>query len=110
MSNHYELITNLIQPIHQSIHSLRRCNFIHLRVWKIIQVLNNRFGWILIALMLAALMDISYMSYWIWAYIHRACHGHIQIHLLIRKYLYIFRCTYLRLRSIDELIIKQINK
>lgn len=89
-NNHYELMSKSNQPIHQSIHLLRRCKSIHLRVWKIIQVLNIRFGWILIALMLAALMDISYSSYWIWTQIHRAYHEHTQIHLLIRKYFHFF--------------------
>lgn len=66
--------------------SLAHCKRAHFRVWKIIQILNVRFGWILIALMLATLLDISYSCYWIWVFLHSATLECVELHRLIRKY------------------------
>lgn len=86
MNNQCEFTIKSIQPkAIELLHTLCHCKFIHFRVWKIIQVLNIRFGWILIALMLATLLDVSFSSYWIWAFVHQACHEHIEIHRFMRK-------------------------
>lgn len=66
--------------------TLRNCKYAHFRIWKIFRILNIRFGWILIALMLATLLDISYSSYWIWVFIYKSGHEYIKIHRLMRKY------------------------
>lgn len=66
--------------------TVRHLKCIHFRVWKIVQVLNIRFGWILIALMLVTLLDISYSTYWMWVFIHRACYQGAEIVRLMRKY------------------------
>lgn len=69
---------------------LRNCKCAHFRIWKISQILNVRFGWILIALMLATLLDISYSTYWIWIFTHKSFHEHIPIHRFMRKYSFFF--------------------
>lgn len=79
IKNTHSRTVELLQTLHH-------CKCIHFRVWKMIQVLNIRFGWILIAVMLAILLDISYSSYWIWVFIHRASHEHIRISRFMRKY------------------------
>lgn len=67
--------------------TLRHCKHIHFRVWEIFQILNMRFGWMLIALMLALLLDISYSSYWMWVYVHKSTTEHITPQRIMRKYL-----------------------
>lgn len=91
-SNQHEYLIKMTQPktckVLQTLHHLKS---IHFRVWKTVQVLNIRFGWILIALMLATILDISYSSYWMWVFIHNTCDEHIN--LFMRKYsiFFVFR-------------------
>lgn len=85
MENQQELMLKLVQPESvELLQKLRHLKSVHFRIWKIIQILSTRFGWILIALMLATLLDITYSSYWIWMYIHNTCAEHIS--LFMRKY------------------------
>lgn len=65
--------------------TLRHCKHIHYRIWRVFRIVNVRFGWILIALLLAALLDISYASYWAWVYIHKSTQEHITLHRIMRK-------------------------
>lgn len=85
MKNQPDVILKLAQPkTVELLQKLRHLKSVHFRMWKIIQILSARFGWILIALMLANLLDITYSSYWIWMYIHNTCAEHIN--LFMRKY------------------------
>lgn len=80
---------NTVQPkTIELLLTLRNCKCAHFRIWTIFRILNIRFGWILIALMLATLLDISYSSYWIWIFIHKSRYEHIKIHRLMRKYFF----------------------
>lgn len=87
MTNQNEFMVKTTQPkTIESLQILCHLKCIHLRMWKIIQIHNTRFGWILIALMLATTLDITYSSYWIWIFIHNTCHEHIN--LFMRKYVF----------------------
>lgn len=72
------------------LHVLRHCKHIHFRVWDIFRILNIRFGWILMALLLATLLDITYSSYWMWVYIHihKSHQEYITFHRIMRKTLW----------------------
>lgn len=87
MNEQYEYVINPVQPkTVELLLLLRHWKHIHFRVWEIFRILNLRFGWILMALMLATLLDVTYSSYWMWVYIHKSCHEHITLHRMMRKY------------------------
>lgn len=54
--------------------TLHHVKCIHFRVWKIVRVLNIRFGWILTGLLLGTLLDITFSSYWLYVFLHDAVH------------------------------------
>lgn len=82
MKNQQEFLVKTTQP--KIIETLGHLKCIHLRLWKIIQIISVRFGWTTIALMLATILDITYSSYWMWVFVHYTCHE--QINLFMRKY------------------------
>lgn len=87
MNELYEYVVNPVQPkTIELLLLLRHFKHIHFRVWEIFRILNLRFGWILMALMLAILLDVTYSSYWMWVYIHKSCHEHITLQRMMRKY------------------------
>lgn len=87
--NQSEFMIRMVQskPI-ELLQTLHQLKCVHFRVWKIVRVLNTRFGWILIALMLATILDISYSTYWMWIFIHNASDERID--LFMRKYFPVF--------------------
>lgn len=44
---------------------LKTYKYVHFKLWKISQLINKRFGLILIALVLAFTLEVSYSAYWI---------------------------------------------
>lgn len=90
-----KLLEFSLQPIQpktiELLLTLRHCKHIHFRVWEIFRILNFRFGWILIALVLAIVLDISYSTYWMWVYVHmhKSTNETITLHRITRKYLLI---------------------
>lgn len=65
--------------------------FVHFKLWKISQLINKRFGLILIALVMAYILEVSYSAYWIIVYwisnntditIFRKYHRPIELFLL----------------------------
>lgn len=88
-----EYVVKPIQPkTIELLLAMRHCKYIHFRVWKIFRILNIRFGWILVALLLAILLDISYSSYWLWVflYIHKSSNEQIKLQQIMRKYVFLF--------------------
>lgn len=61
--------------------NLRYVKQIHYLLFNISMLINNRFGWSLIALMILNFVEVAYTSYWIFLYLS-AYHSH----LFIRKY------------------------
>lgn len=98
ISKQLEFTAKPIQPkTFESLLTLCHCKHIHFRIWKIFRILNIRFGWILIVLLLALMLDISYSSYWIWVNIHVSSYEHITPSRIMRKYivhLYMCICVY----------------
>lgn len=81
-----EFTTKTMQPkTIELLLMLRHCKHIHFRIWEIFRMLNIRFGWILIALLLATLLDVSYSSYWMWVYVHKYCLDRIPPQRIMRK-------------------------
>lgn len=61
---------------------LKLYKLVHFKLWKIRQLVVRRFGLILIPLMLANVLEISYSAYWIIVY----CISDRESHVIIRKY------------------------
>lgn len=99
LPNQCEYVVKPIQPkTIELLLALRHCKYIHFRVWEIFRILNIRFGWVLVALLLAILLDISYSSYWLWVflYIHKSSHEQIKFHQIMRKYVLLFVIFFFR--------------
>lgn len=104
LKNRQEFMIDTMQtkPI-KLLQTLRHLKCVHFRLWKIIEILNNRFGWILIALMLATILDVTNSSYWMWVFVRNGCHE--QINRFIRNYFWCFVfvncCTLFHTQKLD---------
>lgn len=73
--------------IYQFLVTLKHYKLVHYEVWKVNQFLNRRFGWVLVIIVLANFLDISYSSYWLFVYIYRL---HFDASVIRNKFLSIF--------------------
>lgn len=68
----------------KSIEMLKHWKFIHFKLWEILQLINLRFGWILIMICLVHFIDASYAVFWVFLYLQDAFRT--QFLTVIRKY------------------------
>lgn len=68
----------------EALHMLRHLKIIHFKIYQVYKVLNTRFGWILIAVIIESLVMSSKALYWIFVY-STSFHGGLA--LLLRKYI-----------------------
>lgn len=65
----YDILTNVMHSNgNHYLSVLKHCKYVHYKMWKIVNMINNYFGWILLLIIVVNFIDICYATYWIFIY------------------------------------------